>query len=469
MTAGPGAGRGLAARLLAAAALALAAPAAAGAAVIGAEPPDRVLVVQDHSEVLCAWYEAGVRGLPLIHIDAHPDWYSAQLRIERPVEEVREALEAGSCAELAPRVGYWARGDALYGIADFVYPAFRLGVVREVWWVVPARRRMPQAAFEPFRRWLRDRWQFPDDFLAALRYDGAVVRGTFRGLPVRLVTLDDLPSLSEPVLLDVDVDYLVSLYRDEGRDGMLDVLSWFFRALAGKGLRSDFVTVARSVDRMYTPQRFAYLADRVREFVQEPDRVWPRPPEAWRLQDEVERLEASGALEAALARADALASLEPASAVPLYDRVRLLRARGEGDSALRALRRAVALDPSYRYGYFELATDLYAGGRREESLAVLEEGWGGAPDRLDLGLVLAESYRERGALARSEEVCRTLVRLHPAVAAPYARLAIVLRQAGRGAEAAEAMHRFFALALPGETTDLARAEWEAPERARPTP
>ncbi|GAB4255442.1 MAG: hypothetical protein Kow0092_00550 [Deferrisomatales bacterium] len=435
--------------------LALLRAAPGAAAIVGREPPARILVVEDHSEALCEWYRAGLRGVPLIHVDAHHDFFSPGRRIRHDLEAIRRAFETASCEALRPRVGDLARSDALFHVGDFVYPAFRLGVVSELWWVIPTRRTLPAEEFEAFRAWLQDHWDFPDDFMETLRYDGRVVRGEFQGMPVRLVTLGDLPELGRPALLDIDVDYFVELYDNPVKESMLDLLGWFYQELRRGRIQSDFVTVAASVNGGYTPLRFKYLVDRVRELIAEPDRFAGGPPEAWRLQSRIEYLDFMLARGEALAETRRLAELTPASPVPYYDRAWIWANRADVEQVEVALAQAVARDPSYRMGYVGLGKYLYDTGRPQESFALVREGRARHPDFLPIALALADFHVERGEFAQAVALFRSLLESHAQVPILHAGLAEAYYGLG-DTEAARTHTRLYrSLATPGTARDRA--------------
>jgi hypothetical protein len=126
-------------------------------------------VAEEHHQVWPAWEEArAAGGLPpgavLVHLDAHADlgapddWddFPADIGPEEARRLVREEVS----------------------IADFILPAARAGTVVRMVWVVPP--------------WLPPRFRrVPEDC----------------GLEVEIREPEDLPLLSGPVILDVDLDY----------------------------------------------------------------------------------------------------------------------------------------------------------------------------------------------------------------------------------------------------------------------
>src|SRR5436309_10332684 len=67
---------------------------AGDAVLVGRDPIDNVVMMEDHDGAYYAWKQAGVRGRILLHIDAHIDW--AWIGDRDP----RDLLEARSLAEV---------------------------------------------------------------------------------------------------------------------------------------------------------------------------------------------------------------------------------------------------------------------------------------------------------------------------------------------------------------------------------
>src|SRR2546429_6125546 len=106
--------------------------------LVGRDPIDNVVMMEDHDGAYYAWKQAGVRGRILLHIDAHIDW--AWIGDRDP----RDLLEARSLAEVESLLRercLWnlsdRRPDDLIHIGNYIYPALKEGIVKEFYWIVP--------------------------------------------------------------------------------------------------------------------------------------------------------------------------------------------------------------------------------------------------------------------------------------------------------------------------------------------
>ena len=180
------------------------------AGLVGVDPIPRVHLFENHSSALIVWRREEARDRILVHLDGHadmdwlPDETVARIAAARP-EEL-------ASLELHP----YALDNTVherFGIWNFVYPAARLGVVREFWWVVPdGTLADPASARRLVKEILIDKLEMITvDEAAGFRLEGRTVRGVVLGVPTVLCELRDLPAFDEPVLLDIDLDYFTTL------------------------------------------------------------------------------------------------------------------------------------------------------------------------------------------------------------------------------------------------------------------
>ena len=286
---------------------------ACAAARVGVEPVACVVLAENHDAAYYAWRDAGMRRRTLLHIDAHAD----MLQLE-------------------------AKGDIT--IANFISAALRDDIVSAVTWVVPdpswdGREPLLQCAAELARGYQGDS--------GPVRATENAITTTLREKPLTIVPLARLPAIEEPVLLDIDIDFMVIprvLAAEQDRHADLpwcwpeDLLA----RLAACRVRSDLVTVVHSVEGGYTPLPWKYLGEELLRRLKDPNAPEIR---AMRLIREGAEAETRGDPALAKSRFTEAAQRLPKSAAPLY---RLARLAGQGEEAQALYRNACRLDPSYR-------------------------------------------------------------------------------------------------------------------------
>jgi hypothetical protein len=196
--------------------------------------PDRIFLMENHDEAYWAWQRAGVCDRILVHIDAHEDMW-------------------------------WVADEDSLDIANFISRAVTAGMVKEVFWVVPDQT----WDSEQIRRRVRRRLEkvlksYPGDGPKIAEEDEQI-SAVLLGRSLRVCPLANLPRISEPVLLDIDVDYLVIPRACNNREAPPPI-PWCWpgdlaERLFKHGLTSDLVTIAYSVEGGFTALKWKYLGD----------------------------------------------------------------------------------------------------------------------------------------------------------------------------------------------------------------
>ncbi len=350
---------------------------------------DSELLMEDHCDAYVFWKERGVRGRTCLHVDAHLDVSEAGLD--------HETLRALACARGAEEIEPHRVSNYLpwggFHCGNYLYPALREGLVDRLIWVVPP--------FMPGRdpvEWARGELQNWVDLrqgeFRALRLEQGRVEGVLVERPLTLCTADNLPELSEPVLLDVDVDYLLDP-DDRLWQSPLEL------AASLAGVQRDLTTVAYSVNGGYTPLEHRWLGPATLEALTGRGRPeWvaarmgrgPEPagePPSWYGEKVEERAINRGCLhfrrqEYAEARRwfkQALPEDGPLAAYLLALTDSRSGRREEAVDAFEELAQDRRLSPRERgYVQFLMARDLHREGRHPEAAAAFEKAAAAEPD-----------------------------------------------------------------------------------------
>lgn len=184
-----------------------------------------VHLMENHDEALYVWAEQGVTKRPVVHVDAHADYFPARL------------VDVGS----------------------YLYHAREQGLMESFYWVLPEPTCRRPVLFD------RAVGQLVRQGLTVSHSETSprVVIGNLNGMLTWVGPVDALPVLQQPVLLDIDVDYFTTPFisdRQHGEglvpwqtpDQLLDSLS--------RRVQWDTVTVSASVAGGYTPAQWRCVA-----------------------------------------------------------------------------------------------------------------------------------------------------------------------------------------------------------------
>ena len=294
-----------------------------------------VHVFEHHDEAYHVWRAAGVRDATVVHVDAHHD--------------------------LA-----WLDDPEHLHIGNYLCQAIKDGIAREVYWVVPdGALRAPRARAE-IRRQLRQlRRAYPPP-RASIRRAGAVGDVMLSGCRVVVCEIDALPAMRGAVLLDVDVDFLLTP-GSRLRDGTPAHEPWLWPAdcvarLRRAGVAPALVTIAYSVEGGYTPLRWKYLGDELAVRLSGGE---TRAFDGLRAAHDL--ASAPGGMAAAVRACEDAAALLPNPAPAEFALAQMLAGDGRIGAARIAHRAARVHDPSYATAFNCAGPAALARGRVDEA------------------------------------------------------------------------------------------------------
>jgi len=276
-----------------------------------------------HDRAYYLWRDAGVRDATLVHIDAHHD---------AAVEPAWKAIDVG----------------------NFVRAAMRHGLVEQLLWVVPD----PMWEHEGTRDILEA------ELDAITQYGDGIWMGP----------LDELPEHDGPLLLDIDIDYLVTIGYEDGRSAEPLDRPWcapeaLARSIGDLGLDPLVTTIAMSVTGGFTPLPCAHYAHVLAAAL---SGAPPPRCDAAGLFNEALALQAAGLIDDARAAYHTAITIDPFYAHPFRTRGPYLLRRGRLQDAARAFEAALELDPADPHAELGLAIVALRQGRWSDARALAQ-------------------------------------------------------------------------------------------------
>lgn len=313
------------------------------------------VMVEDHCEALAHWAEKGIRNAVLINFDTHDDirWARdskidalAAIYRNRDWRRFREAAGLGD--------------DSLYHIGNWIYAGGRLGIFREVYWVIPfAVLAMEDPEFK-MRLFLKE-YDFSDEEIRSFSLVDGRFRGTFHGIPFTVCDTASLPDVSSPLLLSIDADFFPP-YSTVHEKSYLPALHEAFTALHAKNYRIQDAVVSYSVNGDYLPPHLRWVGDTIGAILEKPGLIDEDPSEFLTLLQQLDNDYRSTDTAAMLRYIEAWQARYPLPPVKAYQAL-AHTLRNEPESAFRAVQEACARDPRYCTLYPYIGTYHYTGGR----------------------------------------------------------------------------------------------------------
>lgn len=399
-------------------------------------PLSRLFRIENHDEALLIWRNSGCAGRILIHVDAHHDMW-------------------------------WVPPGQTVNIANFISPALRDGLLREIHWVIPDRS---WESAENRRQILHHLYRIQKDFPGPpesieIRRDR--ISTTLLGKPLHICTVDGLPKFREEVLLDLDVDYLIFPRVTYGPGDPHPTLPWIWpedllSRLHARALQSNLVTIAHSVHGGFTPLRWKYFGNELEARLGGAD---PDVLRGMKLMREGAEAAAHGEFSAAERKYTEAAECLPSLAAPLWHLAYLYLDSGRTNEGQRMYQRSIDLDPSYCTPFNSNALWHFWDRRWEaaerEYRRTLELDPRDAFAHLGLGWIALE----RSNWSAAEPEFRRALEIQSDLLDAHRSLGKVLLKLGRRREAIAAYEKSLQLALNGQES-LHESPGIAAERPR---
>ncbi len=256
--------------------------------------------------------------------------------------------------------------DGLFDSKNTAWLAQDLGVANKIYWVVPVFGGISYGDLRGFKGYMKERFPGQAKEIDAMTMSGDVIKGTINGVPLRIVSLEHMPHITGPALVEIDISYLSALYQGETKTRMLSFISGFFATLRNCGLSSDMVSVSASNADGLVPLKFRFLVTYLSQLFAAPDIIKGAPPALWKERAEAWKTEQVSFKDAVPIYKDIIRHY-PNDAASLYDLSYAYFKTGDLESCMKELAAAAKLDPVYRLGYFDYASALRKGGRNGEA------------------------------------------------------------------------------------------------------
>ena len=212
-------------------------------------------VFEEHSSVLSEWWSRQVHERTLVYLDAHLDLQHVN---SNRLDRLRRCTTLEAVRRLEKPHHLCADRQFSFSIEDFLYLAHRMKHIRHLVWVAPSHVRIgySQVVFDQLQQM---DGVLPQELTSFKRAGTGWIEGRLLGLDITICHYQQLATLPLPddSLLDIDTDFFVSLPGDEAWIDPRQV----FSVLKRLALKTEWITISRSVSSGFMPLRYHFFAD----------------------------------------------------------------------------------------------------------------------------------------------------------------------------------------------------------------
>lgn len=286
---------------------------------------DSIFKVENHDEAYYIWKKLGVKEKILLHIDAHNDMW-------------------------------WITNNTNITIANFICPALNEDIVKEMIWIVPDKTWETKENKKNILLHLKEITKTYSGNLNNIKIKEDSISTLILGKPLRVCTLSSLPTINEPILLDIDIDYFIIPQVQYRKSDNHTEIPWcwpneLIDSLHKKNISPELITIAYSVEGGYTPLKWKYLGDELELRFKNENASSLRGME---LIKEAATLLQNGMNQVAEKKYLEARALLQNSAAPSYHLALLYAKMGQESNAQKFYKETLVIDPSYRTPYNNL-------------------------------------------------------------------------------------------------------------------
>jgi tetratricopeptide (TPR) repeat protein len=217
--------------------------------------------------------QRGVTNAVLINVDTHDDirWI--------PDEKINTLAKFYNKKDWKAIEDADFQGDeSLYNVGNFIYAAAKLGIIRELYWIIPYAKFSTPDPLDGVKRLLRT-YNFPEGSIKTFALTDGCVRGSFYDIPVSVCGIEHPPEISGPVILSIDVDFYPPMPVDYPVDRATSI-KILFASLFRMNYRIMDAVVAYSVNGGYLRTYHKWMGDVSADILKTPS-LLNNMPELW--------------------------------------------------------------------------------------------------------------------------------------------------------------------------------------------
>jgi len=237
-----------------------------------------VFLVEDHDEVLKIWRKENIKGLGLVHLDAHMDFgFHSAKPLEKVIKTAKSLKGLKSRLEYSLSFLHYEKDfDKQTNIGNYIGPAMEGGIVNDFYWVVPGSIKEFRESIKIIKGILKklsrqDSLNFSrKSYVVSRKSENGIISTELFGRKFIICILEKLPIIKQPVLLDIDTDFLVfdSILAADNTKDIGKRKPWILPKdlieILKQKIKGPLVTtIAYSVNGGYTPIKYKHLGDEI--------------------------------------------------------------------------------------------------------------------------------------------------------------------------------------------------------------
>ncbi|ORJ62368.1 tetratricopeptide repeat protein [Geothermobacter hydrogeniphilus] len=252
-----------------------------------------------------------------------------------------------------------------------VSAALEAGMFSRLIWVLPLDEKAPLPTVEKIREQLLNHGVLDKTEANRLKKVAGHFTGSVRGIPLDIYGSNNLPDLTGPLAVHIDLSFFSVRYRNEIRTPVYSLLGEDLKRWKQQRWAVNTVSISFGNLSGHVPLGIRFLGRDLKQILEHPAMLDDPLPRTWDLRARALYLENFFKKEEMLKIFNEMDRLEPDNPDVLYGLYQVQRRFKNGNAALQRLAEAVRLDPGYGLEYFTLADTAMEKKRPDAALQML--------------------------------------------------------------------------------------------------
>lgn len=235
--------------------------------VLGKDSLVHLKPIENHKSALAHWLSSGIKNAVLVNIDAHDD---IKRMPEIYIQELQGQPARKTSATNAVEEDYRNFSDKVTN-GNFIYAAAKIGLFKEVYWIIPAPIMLEKNRVELLVS-LLDYYNFLRKDIKTFKMEGNCFKGLVNNIPLNICGLEALPDIDRPIILSIDTDFF-PVAADSYNEKLIKSVHRTYKTLAAKGYQIENAAIAYSIDGGHLNTYHRWIGDLLIELLKSPGTV----------------------------------------------------------------------------------------------------------------------------------------------------------------------------------------------------
>jgi hypothetical protein len=318
-----------------------------------------------------------------------------------------QLVKSGSNEEVA-RKGTALTADPFFLPEMSVRLALEAGLISRLVWIFPANADTEKLDVDLFRKQLVESGMITAEEGKTLTLQDGCFAGTIADKPFLACHPAQLPMITEPILLHIDLTYFQPHYKGEIKTPLYPLLGSTLSGLKAKRWPTLAVSISVSNIEGGVPLASRFVQGDLGALFEHPEYLTSALPKEWGQRAQALYLENFFQKEKVREIYLGLEKNDPRDPSLKFALYGVERQFQDGDKAMGYLRQAVALDRSYGLEYLNLARLAHEKKLVDQTIRMLELAQQSMPENPFITLQIAENYEAAGDQAAAEKLLGNL-------------------------------------------------------------